>query len=1241
MLSFLLRNRAARASLSLVTAAVLAISAAPLVSSPVQAAEEEEARNIAYMRAAYHSSAYDYNQTAHLVTDGLFSQQDIWTPLFSDQNADSPANEQPAQLFDGDAATKWLTRQQQGWVQLAFPAGEAYAAVEYQMVSGNDAPERDPQAWTVQGSNDGTTFVDLDRQTEQDFTERGQTKTYTLNAPAAYRYYRLVVEQNSGDTNTQLAEWDLLDENGKTLLRHEQTQTSDFISMWRSETDGEQWVYIDLGGESELNSVTLYWNMMGYATKYAIQLSDDAREWTTVYTEENGQGGEETCSFSPSTASYVRLLCQESDTDTYALTEMQVWGSNDVSYQPDEQPVPEADGTQYLTGGNWTLRRASQVEQTGEELSTASFDDEQWLPAVVPGTVLTSYTRAGAVPDANVSDNQLQISDSYFTADFWYRNHFIVPASQQGQRVRLNFDAINWKADIYLNGTYIGKIEGAFIRGQFDVTDYIRFGEENYLAVFIHCNDTPGDVTEQTYDNVGPNGGALGADAPTIHASVGWDWVPTIRGRNIGIYEDVYLTYSQNVVVQDPWVITDLDLESGDFSTAELTVKTNLINPTDQPVTVTVEGEISPSGLTFTSEPVPLQAGETLSNIEIARLTMSDPRLWWPNTYGEQFLYTCDIRVRDGDTVSDEESFSFGVREYSYDTNNNMKLFCNGVHIICRGGNWGMDDSNLAATPEDYEIKIRFHHDLNFTMIRNWVGMTNHRAFYEACDKYGIMVWDDFWLANPGDGPNPNDEEMFIRNARDKVSRNRSHPSVVMYCGRNEGYPPETLDEAFAEMTEELDGTRVYISHSAADSVGGGGPYGVQSPKWYFTHTYERLQSERGLPNIPTYESMLRMLTEEHAWPIDDVWGLHDYCRYGAQGVEFYNQYMETSYGTPDSLEEFVRYAQMINYEAHKAMFEAVYACESDGVLMWMSQSAWPSMVWQTYDYYYDTNAGYFAIKKANQPVNAIYNADTNYIVLSNATGQDLTGLTTTLEIYDFNGEKLTTQRSTNDIGADSIVQLMHVPVYAGTTAIQFIKTSVTDRDGNLLADNFYWSNRLDSMNYKQLDELKEVSLSPKVQSASCVEGVCNYTVEVTNDSDTPALMIRLKAQNSEGEQVLPVFWEDNYFSLMPGESKTVSLEFAAKNLNGGIPALSVEGFNIIPQDIDTPSPTQSPGDVNQDGDVTAQDALMALQAATGKIQLTGAALDAANVDRKDAVTSSDALLILQVATKKISAFSF
>lgn len=1237
MVSSFFRKPLARI-VSLVTSAVLLMSV-PSFGMAEGPGEDAVPRNIAHMRAAYHSSAYDYNQTAHLVTDGLFSQLDIWVPLFSDQYGNSPTGEVPDKAFDGAADTKWLTRNDHGWVQLEFPAEEAYAAVQYQMTAGNDAPERDPKSWIVQGSADGESFVELDRQTDQTFAARGETKTYTIAIPAAYHYYRLVVEENHGDANTQLAEFDLLDQNGNTILRHEGVgETPEFVSLWRSETDGEQWVYVDLGSTASFDTVKLFWNMAGYATAYELQMSEDAREWTTIYIEDDGQGGEELCSFTTTRARYLRLLCLDTAADTYALSEMEVYGVSEVYAIPDEPDVVE-NARQDLNGGGWSLQRAPQVEQTGEVLSTAAGDNSAWLPAVVPGTALTSYVRAGAVPDANFADNQLQVSESYFWSDFWYRHSFVVPSSQEGQRVRLNFDAINWKADVYLNGTNLGHIEGAFIRGQFDVTEHIRFGEENYLAVYIHRNDTPGVLTEQTYDNVGPNGGLLGADAPTIHASVGWDWVPTIRGRNIGIYEDVYLTYSQNVVLQDPWVITDLDVETGDFSKTDLTVKTNLINPTDEDVTVTVSGQITPSGLTFVSDPITIKANETLSNITVAEMTMEDPQLWWPNTYGDQFLYTCDISVSENGVVSDDESFQFGVREYSYDTDNNMKLFCNGVHIICRGGNWGMDDSNLAATAEDYEIKIRFHHDLNFTMIRNWVGMTNHKAFYEACDKYGIMVWDDFWLANPGDGPNPNDEEMFIRNARDKISRNRHHASVVMYCGRNEGYPPETLDKALADMSVELDGTRVYISHSAADSVGGGGPYGVKSPQWYFTHTYERLQSERGMPNIPTYESMMRMLGEDHAWPIDDVWGLHDYCRYGAQGVEFYNEYMENSYGTPDSLESFVRYAQMINYEAHKGMFEAIYACESDGVLMWMSQSAWPSMVWQTYDYYYDTNAGYFAIKKANQPINAIYNADSNHIVLSNATGQNMTGLTTTLEIYDFNGELITRKTSTNDIDADSILELMNVPIYAGTTAIQFIKTYVTDANGDQLAENFYWSNRLTPMDLKALDTLEQVELTTEVTAVSKTDAEYRYTLKVTNNSDTPALLIRLKTQNDKGEQVLPVFYEDNYFSLMPGESKTVSLDFAAKYLNGGVPALSVEGFNIVSADVDTPLPSAVMGDADLNGEVTSADALLALQAATGKVTLTAAQQEVANVDRKEEVTSADALLILQFSTQKITSF--
>ena len=642
-------------------------------------------------------------------------------------------------------------------------------------------------------------------------------------------------------------------------------------------------------------------------------------------------------------------------------------------------------------------------------------------------------------------------------------------------------------------------------------------------------NDNPGQVTVQNKDDAGKNGGVLGADNPTIHASIGWDWVPTIRGRNVGIYEDVYLSYSEDVTLSDPWAITDLDVENKDFSKADITVKTIVSNPSDEEVTATVRGSITPGELTFESEPVTLAAGES-REITVATVTMQNPELWWPNTYGDQPLYTATLdAVVDGE-VSHTRSFNFGVREFTYDTERPMTIYCNGTRIVCRGGNWGMDDSNLAATPEDYDIKVRLHAEANFTMIRNWVGMTNHRAFYDACDKYGILVWDDFWLANPGDGPNPDDEDMFMENVRDKILRNRYHASLALYCGRNEGNPPATLDAGFKEETARLDGTRHYISHSAYNEsfdfdcgVSGWGPYSVQNPEWYFKNTANTLHSERGMPNIPSYESMLEMLTEEHAWPIDDVWGMHDFTSGSAQGGNSFQNYMRNSYGEYDSLEEFVRIAQMVNYENHKAMFEAVYANDSNGLLMWMSQSAWPSMVWQTYDYYYDTNAGYFGIKAANQPVNAIINQSTDEIVISNATPNDLEGLTVALSVYDLTGKEIYQESTVANLASDEARVWKLLPKIAGAPSFQFVRTTITDAQGEQLSSNFTWLNRDNDRDYKALNDLANVALTTSTATFTKEGSTCFGSVTVTNESATPALMIRLKTTNTEGERVLPV----------------------------------------------------------------------------------------------------------------------
>ena len=1253
-----------------------AIPMAPVI--PIKTAAEGQYRNIAFRRAAYHSSAANYNNTGHLVTDGIISTASLAKLIVTDQHGDAPANENPDMAFDGLPGTKWLTFNgtnttpgspppSSAWLQVRLPGSRAQKSVySYSITSANDAPPRDPRDWRVQGSNNGLEWTTLDTQTGFNWSSvRLDRKVFPLSAPVQYSNYRLQIDSNNGDTmegnrsRTQLAEFDLLDANGVSILREE---AAEFESAWISDTGGQEYVYIDLGVKSSIDKVSLYWGDENYAVKYDIQVSDDAKNWRTVYKEENGKGLEEECSFSETQARYVRLFCRLTSDDFYILSEMEVMGTNTLEYTLDEMPEPDADGTQYLTGGNWKLERVSQVTADGAALSQA-YNDDSWLPAVVPGTVLTSHLRAGAIPDPNIADYQLQISDSYFTADFWYRNSFEVPSDKQGRRMWLNFNSINWKADVYFNGQLLKNpdpypadptsrpnlqipnglpeqqrtIEGSYIRGRFDVTDYVKYGQENHLAVYIQKNDTPGAIVTQTKTpwadgsgGAGKNGGTLGFDNPTIHASVGWDWNQTVRGRNIGIYGDVFVTFSDNAVITDPWAITtfannNISADKASVSTANVKVRGILENPSDTDQTVTVKGTIRPedgsgAAIALTDYVRTLTAGE-ITEYEIADINMTNPKLWWPNTYGDQFLYTAELSVYIGDVLSDKKQFNFGVRQFDYTmdgarntTAAKLNIFCNGVRIVCRGGNWGMDDANLAATPADYDVKVRMHAEANLTMIRNWVGMTNHDAFYEACDRYGVLIFDDFWLANPGDHggfPTPKNFEMFKKNAEDKVRRVRKHAALALYCGRNEGMPPvptasrsgdPDYNSYFLSITARgngleyggnsindlpdnrpwttpgtLDWTRFYIPHSADNGsfaedhgakgvagVGGWGPHSLIDPRGYFGRNVSKLHSELGLINIPAYESMMEMLTEEYAWPINQVWGTHDFCDNSAQRADQWVQKMDRWFGAPDSLRDFVRKSQMMNYENHKAPFENDSLRRSNGTLLWMSQSSWPSMVWQTYDYYYDTNGGFFGTKKGNQPLNAFWVNGTDRIVLSNSTplGENLT---VKLYVYDLNGVLLHTDQAVVTSLSDTAQDVLKVPAFPNATDIRFIKTEVyrTDDLDNRIADNFYWTNEREYMNLHALDRLEQVELGLTYTKLSSVGGNDRYSVTIENETDIPALMIRLKTLDKDGNRILPIYYSDNYISLMPGDSQTITLEIDSRYSDETTPAFYLEGWNM------------------------------------------------------------------------------
>lgn len=941
-------------------------------------------------------------------------------------------------------------------------------------------------------------------------------------------------------------------------------KVSSFSSRWLSPAGGQQWVIIDLGTVCRVNRAKLFWNK-DYASAYQLAVSDNKTDWQTVWSTGSGDGHIDNIEFPEVSARYIRMLGKSSsDTTGLALSEFEVYGTGGLTIKPKPQPALQKDGILPLYGGNWKLQRASFVEAGGDRVSRENFNDSSWLIATVPGTVLTTYLNNGAIPDPNFGDQQLQISDAFFTADFWYRNTFVVPASYKGRKVWLNFNGINWKADIYFNGNKLGQINGAFTRGKFDITQYANPGKANYLAVLIHKNETPGAVTVQNLKSAGGNGGALGADNPTIHASIGWDWMPTIRGRNIGIQDDVYLSVSDKVTIIDPFITATLPLP--DTASAALTLRLELKNHSSQTVSGTLKGTINPGNIGF-SKAVSLTGNETkelvLTKETIAQLSVSNPALWWPNGYGAQHMYQLSLAFDISGKESDSKNIPFGIRQITTDTSNGiLTIYVNGRRIFMRGGNWGMSESMLRLDKEGYDTRVRLHKEENFTMIRNWVGMTGDEDFYDACDKYGILIWDDFWLANPSDGPNPNNPDMFMENAIDKIKHFRNHPAIALYCGRNEGNPPANLFDRLIAATTTFDGTRPYIPHSASGLVSGFGPYSVQHPKWYFEHRAgKRLHSEMGMPNMPSAESMRAMLPADKLWPVNDMWGIHDFCN-SAQGA---NGFMNAvnRYGEATGLEDFCLKSQMVNMENHKAMFETFAGSRSNGMLMWMSHPAWPSTVWQTYDYFLEENAGFFGCKKACEPLHILWDCFTDAIKVSNNTNKAYRGLRAEAKIYNMDGTEQYSKSVMIDIAVDSVVNCFRLEFPDSLSSTHFLRLKLLDRN-TVLSDNFYWRGN-SYQDYTALAGMKKVALTGTVAETE-KNGVHVLTATVKNPGPDIALMIRARLLTAPlNERVLPAYYSDNYFSLLPGESNTFTIEFDIKYLLGGTPKLMVEGWNILP----------------------------------------------------------------------------
>lgn len=917
--------------------------------------------------------------------------------------------------------------------------------------------------------------------------------------------------------------------------------------------------------------------------------------------------------------------------------------------KPVADPIPPQDLHDQLTGSNpWTLRggwrltAAPQVQATGAAISTPGFDDKTWLVATVPGTVLTTMVDRGLYPDPDYGLNNLAIPATLAHQDYWYRVEFTPPAAAHGRRLALTFNGVNYAAEVWLNGKRLGAFSGAFLRGKFDVTGLVAAGV-NALAVRVAPPPHAGIAQEESLSaGPGENGGTEVLDGPTFSASEGWDWIPGIRDRNTGIWQDVTLTASGPVQIGDPELVTTLP--KPDRSEADLEIEVPLTNTSHAAVNGTLTATFDDVKITKRVRLAPGETDVRLTPAEFAQLKVRHPRLWWPNGYGPPTLHTLHTAFTVGGKVSSAEQIQFGMREVSYELSlldpaghlrrveimpsrtfdqglalidsthtgirriddptpnppppgiaaetpytwvqtlatgaedspsvrpvaggwpgTDLVIKVNGVRIVARGGNWGMDDSMKRVSAAHLEPFFRLHSDAHVNLIRNWMGQDTEENFYALADKYGIMVWNDFWESTEDYNLEAQDPALFLRNARDTILRFRHHPSIVIWCGRNEGVPQAPINQGLAELVRTLDHTRDYTPSSNRVNLRGSGPYLWQPPQTYY-RINRGFSMELGMPSVPTLESLKSFIPAPDRWPISDTWAYHDWHQARGGNVAPYMEAMDTEFGAPTSLDDFVRKAQMLDYAGYRAIFEGMAAHlwqPNSGRMIWMTQPAWPSLLWNFLSWDYDTQSSFYATKKALEPVHAQLNLDNGDVDLINLG--DARAFTVRVRVLTLDNRTLSDQTTPVNAAADgrTSVARLDLAVLAGGHTV-FVVLSAADASGAPVSHNFYWWAKKEAT-LRELDSLPPAQIAASATTA-VANGEQQAVVTLTNSGMAAALLVKLTLEEAAtGRRILPAYSSDNYISLLPGEQRTITIAYPSGSPQ---PAIALRGWNLAAQTI-------------------------------------------------------------------------
>jgi exo-1,4-beta-D-glucosaminidase len=853
-------------------------------------------------------------------------------------------------------------------------------------------------------------------------------------------------------------------------------------------------------------------------------------------------------------------------------------------------------GTRIYLHKDWQIQSSCVAKATGEQVSTAGFDASSWhksdLPATVVGALVTDKTYPDpyfgttlkTLPGMNYSNKsffalQDMPAGSPFLCSWWFRAEFDAPSNLARQNSWLDFLGINYRANVWVNGVKIGDakdVAGTYRAFEFNVSKNVQAGKINAVALEIFA----------------PQKDDLG---------ITWvDWNPTPADKDMGIWKEVFLTTSGDVSVRHPFVATKLDAE---YRTAALTVSADLRNTADHSVKGIFRGDIEGISL---EKPVELGAGESkkvrFAPEEFRQLKLEHPQLWWPYQMGVPNLYTAKLSFATDGQTSDSASVKFGIREVTSEiTDKGYRLFkINGRRLLIRGAAWA-PDMFLRWSPERLDADLAYVHDMGLNTIR-LEGRLDHDEFFDNTDRLGILVmpgwtccdaWER-WKLWKGD-----QRRIAAASLADQIGRLRNHPSVFVWLNGSDGPPPAGVEKMYLGIEKDLEWPNPILSSASKEKTTVTGKSGVKmtGPYEYVPPVYWLADKKAGGaygyntetspgPAIPPRESLERFIPKDHLWPIDEVWNYHS----GGERfttVNVFTDGLDRRYGQATSLDDYERKAQAMTYDGERAMFEAYGRNKytSTGVIQWMLNNGWPSLIWHLYDYYLVPAGGYFGTKKAMEPVHVQYSYDDHSVTVVNSLDMALEGRKVSAKIYNIDATEKASREATVDLAADSSTKAFDLPKVEGLSKTYFLRLQLRAPGGELVSDNFYWlSTKADTLNWaKRQDtvytpqaefaDLTGLSSLPQVSlRTSLALGNGEAHVTLMNPGNAIAFMVHVRVtRGNGGEDITPIFWDDNYFSLLPGEQRTVTAKFRRPSEDGPKPFLVVEGWNVAPATLGSP----------------------------------------------------------------------